>query len=375
MIQTTARNMTRNRNAHVLSAALFAIVLLVVAVAIAFAQPGHPQDNSGRGSSAAAPTSAPQAPTPSAAQVHVMHVQGKVYVIAGAGGNITAQVGNDGVLLVDSGYVSTTDQVVAAVRSISDKPIRYIINTHIHPDHVGGNAAISQQGSTIAGGNVVGDIGASASQGATIVAFQSILDRMSAQDSKDKAPEKAWPTDTYDGPEKRLFFNGEAIEIIHEPSAHTDGDSIVFFRRSDVVSTGDIITMAGYPIIDVERGGTIQGIIHGLNRLVYQITIPAEKQEGGTMVIPGHGRVCDQADVVYYQEMVIIIRDRIQAMIDKGMTVDQVKAAKPTLDYDPLYASKGFWNPDRFVATIYQNLVDQQKKDQHEKDQHPKAQQ
>jgi glyoxylase-like metal-dependent hydrolase (beta-lactamase superfamily II) len=309
-----------------------------------------------------------------------MHVQGSVYVIAGAGGNITAQVGNDGVLLVDSGYVSTTDQVVAAVRSISDKPIRYIINTHIHPDHVGGNAAISQQGSTIAGGNVVGDIGASASQGATIVAFQSILDRMSAQDGKDKAPEKAWPTDTYDGSEKKLFFNGEAIEIIHEPFAHTDGDSIVFFRRSDVVSTGDIITMAGYPIIDAERGGTIQGIIHGLNRLVYQITIPAEKQEGGTMVIPGHGRVCDQADVVYYQEMVIIIRDRIQAMIDKGMTVDQVKAAKPTLDYDPLYASKGFWNPDRFVATIYQNLVDQQQKDQHAKDQHakdqhPKAQQ
>ena len=139
-----------------------------------------------------------------------------------------------------------------------------------------------------------------------------------------------------------MFFNGEAIEVIHEPFAHTDGDSIVFFRRSDVVSTGDILTLAGYPIIDAERGGTIQGIIHGLNRLVYQITIPAEKQEGGTMVIPGHGRVCDQADVVYYQEMVIIIRDRIQAMIDKGMTVDQVKAAKPTIDYDPLYASKRF---------------------------------
>ena len=358
MTQSMTLTITLTRNAKLRG--LTGALLVILSVAVAYARPGSPQANSDRGPGAALPTNAPQAASPP--QVHVMHVQGKVYVIVGAGGNITAQVGDEGVLLVDSGLVSMSDKVVAAVRSITDKPIRYIINTHIHPDHVGGNEAISQQGSTIAGGNVVGDIGASASQGATIVAFHSILDRMSAQDGKDKAPQKAWPTDTYDGREKKLFFNGEAIEVIHEPFAHTDGDSIVFFRRSDVVSTGDILTLAGYPIIDVVRGGTIQGIIHGLNRLVYQITIPAEKQEGGTMVIPGHGRVCDQADVVYYQEMVIIIRDRIQAMIDKGMTVEQVKEAKPTRDYDPLYASeKGFWTPDKFVATIYQNLKEHPK--------------
>ena len=352
--------MTRNRNTGQL---LARILVAAVCLGAVFASVSFGQTTTSGGSNS------PAAPLP------IVHVQGNVYMIPGAGGNITVQVGEDGVLLVDAGLASASDRVLAAIRTVSDKPIRYIINTHIHPDHVGGNEAIAAQGKAIAGGNVVGDIGASAAQGATIIAFQTILDRMSAPDSKDKAPQKAWPTDTYSDAEKKLFFNGEAIEIIHQPYAHTDGDSMVFFRRSDVVSTGDLVTLAGYPIIDTERGGTIQGIIAAFNRLIYQITIPAAKQEGGTMVIPGHGRVCDQADVVYYQEMVIIIRDRIQAMIDKGMTVDQVKAAKPTLDYDPLYASKGFWNPDRFVATIYQNLVDQQQKDQHAKDQHPKAQQ
>jgi cyclase len=342
----------------------FARVLLAIfSLAAAYARTGYGQHSTKRESAPAVQTNSPQAGSPSVAQLHVLHVQGNVYMIAGAGGNITVQAGDEGVLLVDAGLSSASDKVLAAIRTISDKPIRYIINTHIHPDHTGGNEAIAQQGSTIAGGNVVGNIGASAAEGATIIAFQTILDRMSGPDSKDKAPEKAWPTDAYTDPEKKLFFNGEAIEIIHQPYAHTDGDSMVFFRRSDVVSTGDIVTTAGYPIIDLDRGGTIQGIIHGLNRLVYQITIPAEKQEGGTMVIPGHGRICDQADLVYYQEMLIIIRDRIQDMIDKGKTLDEVKESKPTRDYDPLYASqKGLWTPDRFVAAIYQNL-----KDDHEK--------
>ena len=336
-------------------------VVAVFCIAAAFAGIDHGQESANRGSNPAAQASPLAAASPSPLQV--VHVQGKVYMIAGAGGNITVQAGDDGVLLVDAGLASASDKVLAAIRTISDKPIRYIIDTHIHPDHVGGNEAISQQGSTVAGGNVVGTIGASAAEGATIIAFQTILDRMSTPAGKDKAPQKAWPTDTYTDAEKKLFFNGEAIEVIHEPFAHTDGDSMVFFRRSDVVSTGDIVTLAGYSIIDLERGGTIQGIIHGFNRLIYQITIPAEKQEGGTMVIPGHGRICDQADLVYYQEMLIMIRDRIQDMIDKGKTLAEVQQAKPTRDYDPLYASeKGFWTPDRFVAAIYQNL-----KEQHDK--------
>jgi cyclase len=292
------------------------------------------------------------------AEVHVLPVQGNVYMLVGAGGNITLQVGDEGVLLVDSGLAPMSDKVMAAIRKISDEPIRYIINTHIHRDHTGGNEAIAKVGRTIAGGNVVGNIGESASSGATVIGFQSILERMSAANGKDTAPEGAWPTDTYTTPQKNLFFNGEAIQIFHQPAAHTDGDSIIFFRRSDVVSTGDLFTTTNYPIVDLERGGNIQGIIDGLNRLVYQITIPAAKQEGGTMVIPGHGRLCDQADVIYYQEMVIIIRDRIEDMIHKGMTLDQVKEARPTKDYDTRYGSStGFWTTDMFVEAVYKSLT------------------
>ena len=303
----------------------------------------------------------------SKAEVHVLPVQGNIYMLVGAGGNITVQVGNDGVLLVDTGVAQMSDKVLAAIRSISDKPIRFIINTHVHPDHTGGNEAIAKAGSTIAGGNVVGDIGASAGNQAAVIAFQAVLDRMSAPTGQQApTPEGAWPTETYTTPERKMFFDGEGIQIIHIPAAHTDGDSMVFFRRSDVISTGDIFVTNRYPIIDLQRGGNVQGVIAGLNRII-EIAIPAAiggndvLQEGGTMVIPGHGRLCDVADVVFYQEMVTIIRDRIQDMIKRGMTLEQVKAAKPTRDYDPRYgATSGIWTTDMFVEAVYKSLAPKQ---------------
>ncbi len=312
----------------------------------------------------APPPNTAGAPDYSKAEVHILHVQGNVYMLVGAGGNITVQTGDDGVLLVDAGVAQMSDKVLAAVRSISDKPIRYIINTHMHPDHTGGNEAIAKAGSTIAGGNVVGDIGASAGNQATILAFQAVLDRMSAPTGQQApTPEGAWPTETYTTPERKMFFNNEGIEIIHIPAAHTDGDSMVFFRRSDVISTGDIFVTNRYPIVDMQHGGNIQGVIAGLNRII-EIAIPAAiggndvLQEGGTMVIPGHGRLCDVADVVFYQEMVTIIRDRVQDMINKGMTLDQVKAARPTRDYDPRYgATSGIWTTDMFVEAVYKSLA------------------
>jgi cyclase len=277
------------------------------------------------------------------------------------------QVGDDGILFVDAGVAQMSDKVLAAARSLSDKPIRYIINTHMHPDHTGGNEAISKAGITIAGGNVVGDIGASAGNQAAIVAFQAVLDRMSAPTGQQApTPEGAWPTETYTTPERKLFFNNEGIEIIHIPNAHTDGDSIVFFRRSDVISAGDIFVTNRYPIVDMQHGGNIQGVIAGLNKII-DIAIPAAiggndvLQEGGTMVIPGHGRLCDVADVVFYQEMVTIIRDRVQDMIKKGMTLDQVKAARPTRDYDSRYgATSGIWTTDMFVEAVYKSLAPKQ---------------
>jgi cyclase len=296
---------------------------------------------------------------PANAAVQVLHVRGNIYMLSGAGGNITVQVGDDGVLLVDAGLPNTSDKVYAAIRTFTDKPIHYIIDTHVHVDHVGGNGTLAKLGNTVTGGNVVGNIGADATNQATIIAFQTVLDRMSAPTGKQPAsPEGDWPTDTYTTSERKLFFNNEGIEIIHIPDAHTDGDSLVFFRRSDVISTGDIYVTNGYPIIDLQRGGNIQGVIAGLNRLV-DICIPKELQEGGTMLIPGHGRVSDVADLVFYQEMVTIIRDRIQAMVNQGMTLEQVKAAKPTSDYDPEYGkSTGFWTTDMFVSAIYKNLSD-----------------
>jgi cyclase len=306
---------------------------------------------------AGAAAAAPTAPAPPPAELHVLPVQGNIYMLVGAGGNITVQSGSDGVLLVDTGLAANSDKVLAAVRSLSDKPIRYIINTHVHADHVGGNEAIARSGATIAGGNVVGDIGSSASNQATIMAFQSVLDRMSTPAPGAPAtPTGALPTDTYTTPERKIFFDNEGVELIHVPAAHTDGDTMVFFHRSDVISTGDIFVTNGYPIVDLDHGGNIQGVIAGLNRVI-ELAIPADEQEGGTLIIPGHGRLCDVADVVFYQEMVTIIRDRIQDMIRKGMTLEQVKAAKPTRDYDPRYGSTtGFWTTDKFVTAVYTSL-------------------
>ncbi|HTV78851.1 MAG TPA: MBL fold metallo-hydrolase [Steroidobacteraceae bacterium] len=305
---------------------------------------------------AGAATPAPAATQP-AAPLHLLPVQGNIYMLVGAGGNITVQTGSDGVLLVDTGLAADSDRVLAAVRSLTDKPIHYIIDTHVHADHVGGNEAIARAGNTIAGGNVVGDIGTSASNRATIFAFQTVADRMSAAaPGAPAAPADALPTDTYTTPERKIFFDNEGVEMIHVPAAHTDGDTMVFFRRSDVISTGDIFVTDGYPVVDLNRGGNIQGVIAGLNRII-ELAIPADLQEGGTLIIPGHGRLCDVADVVFYQEMVTIIRDRIQDMIRKGMSLEQVKAARPTRDYDPRYGSTtGFWTTDKFVAAVYNSL-------------------
>ncbi len=290
-------------------------------------------------------------------EVHILHVQGNVYMLVGAGANITVQAGDDGVLLVDTGTAAMSQKVLAAVRSISDKPIRYIINTCADPDHVGGNGVIAQAGSTIAGGNVVGDIGASAGDQATVIAYDAVLNRMSAPTGK-KAPfpQDAWPTDTFTTPEKKLYFNGEPIEIIHIPNAHSDGDSIVFFHKSDVVTAGDIFVTTSYPVVELDEGGTINGLIAGLNRLV-AITTPIAMQEGGTMVISGHGRVGDQADVKFYQEAITIIRDRVQDAIKRGLTLQQVETANLTLDYDPRYgAVEGPWTTKMFVDAVYKSL-------------------
>ena len=281
-------------------------------------------------------------------------------LVGGAGGNITVQAGNEGVLLVDASVEPLSDSVLKAIRTISTRPIRYIINTHAHADHVGGNATIAKAGATIEGGNM-----GQPYAGAAILAYEKVLNRMSAPTGEAAPfPTAAWPTDTYFTRKKDLFFNGEAVQILHQPSAHTDGDSIVFFRRSDVLSVGDVFVTTTYPVIDVERGGTIQGVIAALNAIL-DIAVPKEKQEGGTYIVPGHGRLGDEADVLEYRDMLTIIRDRIQDLITKGATLEEVKAARPTLDYDGRYGrTAGSGSTDRFIDAVYRNLTAMQARSQ-----------
>jgi glyoxylase-like metal-dependent hydrolase (beta-lactamase superfamily II) len=303
-------------------------------------------------------TAAAPSPTPPPAgeSIHVQRVRGSLYMLSGAGGNITVDAGSDGVLLVDAGLAGASETVIAEVKKLSDKPISFIIDTHIHPDHIGGNEKIGRAGQTIAGGDVA-RLTDDSREGAKVIAHQSVLDRLTARvGSQAPPPFGMLPTDTYHGAKKDLFFNDEGIRILHPQAAHTDGDSMVFFRRSDVISTGDVFVTTGYPFLDLARGGSIQGEIDALNQIL-GLVIPARNEEAGTYIVPGHGRLSDAADVAYYRDMVTIIRDRILDLKRKGMTAEQVKAARPTRDYDPRWGSiSGPWTTDNFVEAVYRSV-------------------
>lgn len=290
-------------------------------------------------------------------QIHVLHVQGNVYFLAGAGGNVTIQAGEQGIVLVDAGSAQLADHTLAAIRKVSAKPIRYIIDTGIDADHVGGNEKLSSAGITVFGALFQGN-DLDALPNAQLVAHENAYNRLSGLvGGKRSAPPGGLPMDVYPGDLKKLFFNDEGIEIIHIPSAHSDGDSMVYFRRSDVLIAGDILTTTSYPVVDLDKGGSIQGIINGLNRIL-EITIAKQEGEGGTYVIPGHGRIFDQFEVLEYRDMVTIVRDRIQASIKKGMSLDEIKATRPTEDYDARYgADSGSWTTDMFVEAVYKSLV------------------
>jgi glyoxylase-like metal-dependent hydrolase (beta-lactamase superfamily II) len=290
----------------------------------------------------------------SSARIEVWPVQGNVYMLVGPVGNTTVQIGDDGVLVVDTQFAELSDKIIEAIRSLTSRPIRYVVNTHGHPDHTGGNQPIARAGSTIAGGNATGAI-TDAADGAAIVAQENVLLMMTQQTPA--VPFEALPTDTFFVPQKDIYFNGEAVVIEHQPSAHTNGDSIVYFRGSDVIAAGDVFVTTTFPFIDIEAGGHIDGIIDALNRII-NITVPAEKQEGGTLVVPGHGRLSDEADVVEYRDMLTIIRDRVAGMIDSGMSLRQIRAAQPTSDYDGRYgADSGFWTTEQFVEAVHANLT------------------
>ncbi|HVJ30970.1 MAG TPA: MBL fold metallo-hydrolase [Gammaproteobacteria bacterium] len=288
-----------------------------------------------------------------AVKIDALKVRDNIYMLVGSGGNITVQVGDDGVLLVDTQYAPLSEKILAAIHTISPKPIYYIVNTHHHGDHTGGNVNLRAAGTTVSGGNMAGAIRDSG-VGAAIIAHENVLLRLSSDKTPQALPSGGWPTSTFFGSKKELFYNGEGIEIIHLPAAHTDGDSIVFFRRSDVISAGDVFVTTSYPFIDTASGGSYQGFVAALEKLV-DIIIPVYGQDGGTLVIPGHGRISNLGDVLNYREMVIVVGDRIKSMIEAGMTLEQVKAAKPTVDYDPVYGARA-GAAERFIEATYQTL-------------------
>lgn len=285
-------------------------------------------------------------------KIGVLPIQGNVYLLYGAGSNITMQVGDQAVVLVDSGPQELSDDVRAAIRTISNKPIGFIFNTSADRDHTAGNENLAK------GGFFMLESANQSRPQASIVAHLNVLNRMSGNEDKTAAmPIGMWPTDTYDASDWKLYANGEALIVEHIPAAHTDGDSIVFFRKSDVIATGDIFDMTHYPVIDERRGGSLEGILNGLNHILKDITVPKENEEGGTYIIPGHGRACDRNDLANYRDMLTIIRDRIQDMAKKGMTLEQVKAARPTYDYDGGYgADTGAWTTTMFVETVFREM-------------------
>ena len=327
--------------------------------------------------------------SPRDGQVHVMPVQGNVYMLIADGNNVTASVGADGVLVVNTATAAIAPKLLDAIKQLSvavssrpmpkdcfgancpgawgwsspftdaliaspapPKPIRYIMNTSAAPEHVGGNETIAKAGffPRVAGGfgAAVENVG----RGASIVAHENVAAAMSAA----KAPAAAQPTDTFFDEFDKLpeFVNGEAILMYSAPNANTDGDSFVFFRHSEVIAAGNLFSTVSYPMIDLTKGGSIQGVIDGLNKIL-DLAVPEYRGQGGTMIVPGRGRLSDTSDVASYRNMLTIVRDRVADLVKKGRTLEQVRAAKPTFDFDGRYGSDPA-TTDNFIEAVYRSL-------------------
>lgn len=277
----------------------------------------------------------------------LLHVQGNVYLLHGAGPNITVQVGDQAVVLVNAGPADMSEQIRAVIRTLSPKPIGFILDTSADLENTGGNENLAR------GGFFMLSSANQMRQQASVVAYEKVLDRMTAE----KRPMGEWPTDTYDSPKWDLYANGEPLILEHAAAAHSDADTVVFFRGSDVVSTGDIVDMTGYPVIDAKHGGSLSGILKELNHLLQDVAIAKENEEGGTYFVPSHGPITDRNDVANYRDMLTIIQGRIRDDVNKHLTLAQVIALKPTYDYDGEYGRKsGSWTTDMFIESVYREL-------------------
>ena len=335
--------------------ALAAVALLGAAPATVRAQAAAAQGAPGR--------PAPPQPTRANTPLEVVQLRPDFFAIVGAGANIAVQTGPDGVVVVDTGSGDRSADVVAEIRKITTRPIRYIINTSAHRDHVGGNDDLSKAGQSIIPTGGLNEIGAAGGR-APILAEEHVQAAMTAPTGEQAPfPVGAWPTVTYSSDlmetQKDLYINGEAIITTYQPNAYSDGDSVVFFRRSDIVVTGEVYDPTRFPRIDLDKGGSIQGVIDALNRII-GITVPPVPlvwQEGGTIVVGAHGVIGHEADVVDYRDMVTIVRDRIQDSIKKGQTLAQIRQADPVKGYRRRFgADSGPWTTNQFIEAVYKSL-------------------
>ena len=304
---------------------------------------------------AAAPLGAQQHPSKSIGGLETIQIRPAVHVIFGAGANVTVHTGEDGLIVVDSGSTESADRLLQAIKAISPQPIRIIVNTSADPDHIGGNAVLAA-----AGRGISPDPFSDADQ-ATVLAHENVLLRMSAPTgSESPFPTKMWPNDTFTSRFRPMYVNDEAVQVIRQTGAHSDGDSMVLFRKADVIVTGDVLDLRQFPVIDTQKGGSIQGELDALNRLLTEFVVPNVPlvlKPGRTLVVPGHGYVADYGEVVEYRDMVTVVRDIVQEMVGKGLTLPQVKAANPAKGYRGRWGKDtGPWTTDMFVEAVYNGL-------------------
>ena len=294
-------------------------------------------------------------------QIVVVEARENVFLLAGRGANTVVQVGPQGVLVVDTKTAGAADDLLAAIDSIAPgATIRYVVNTSADPDHTGGNAEVAAAGSQLIGGNFLRELGTVGAQSAFIFAHENILNALlSAVDGRPPAVFDALPTDTFFQARKDLYVNGEGVQLLHQPAAHSDGDTFVFFRSSDVIAAGDVFNMTTFPVIDLRRGGSVNGLIEALNTLV-DLVVSEQYSEGGTLVVPSHGRMAEEMDVVQYRDMVTIVRDRVREMIESGSSLGDVQAARPAYEWEPRFgADAGPGTTAMFVESVYRSLAEQ----------------